>query len=177
MCLCVSMGSNKTTIPVTMATGELELIHTLKQRVSNNKHPLYKYANWAYLLLWVGSRRRRWWKTTHQWTWFSSDKGWILEVESPRCMKRDAEEKLLSWFSLISCWESSSGCLDLQVPGVPLLVTFVTCLLCFRAFSCSDTPPRICILRITAWRLERHYERYQTAFQSSKKHLVAAASH
>lgn len=39
-----------------MATGELKLIHTLKQRVSNNKHPPYKYANQAYLLQWVGSR-------------------------------------------------------------------------------------------------------------------------
>lgn len=38
-----------------MATGELKLIHRLKQRVSNNKHPPYKYANQAYLLWWVGS--------------------------------------------------------------------------------------------------------------------------
>lgn len=50
------MGSNKTTISVTIATGELKLIHTLKQRVSNNKHPPYKYANQADLLVWVGSR-------------------------------------------------------------------------------------------------------------------------
>lgn len=37
--------------------------------------------------------------------------------------------------SLISRWESLSGCLDLKIPGEPLLLTFVTCLLCISVHS------------------------------------------
>lgn len=48
-----------------MATAHSKLIPTVKQQVFNNKHPLYKYANKAYILQWVGSSDG-WWQTTHK---------------------------------------------------------------------------------------------------------------
>lgn len=72
-------GWNKTSISVTMATGELELIHTLKLRASNNKHPPYKYANQAYPHLWVGSGEG-WWQTTHPWMWIYTLNRWIETI-------------------------------------------------------------------------------------------------
>lgn len=38
-----------------MATAHSKLIPTVKQQVFNNKHPLYKCANKAYIVQWVGS--------------------------------------------------------------------------------------------------------------------------
>ena len=49
-----------------MATGKLQADSYTQEAISNNKHPPFKYANQAYILTWVGSRREAWWQTTHQ---------------------------------------------------------------------------------------------------------------
>lgn len=148
------MGSNKTTISVTMATGELKLIHTLKQRVSNNKHPPYKYANQAYLLQWVGSREG-WWQTTHQWMSFSSDNGWILENESTLQMKQEAQVKAQSWFKTRVWYPTESPCQDVWIyKSLPCLCV-QPCLLCISVHSGTCYSTLNPSLDISHWRLER----------------------
>lgn len=141
VCMRSWMSSNKTTISVTMATGELKPIHTLKQRVSNNKHPPYKYANQAYLLMWVGSREGQW-QTTHQWIWFSSDNGWIVENKSSLAKQEKTEAHGLSWFEIpVRILVRMSGFTNPWGAIASNLCDLFT--VHFRAFGWSDSPPKV----------------------------------
>lgn len=148
VCVCeVEWTQIKQPYPWPWQLSNFKLIHTLKQRVSNNKHPPYKYANQAYILQWVQQWRM---VTDHPPinVSLSSDNGWILENESALSLKQRTRAPVLGLNpSPLRVLVRMSGFTNPWRAIASNLCDLFT--VHFREFSWSDTPPKICLLRIS----------------------------